>query len=598
MNTANARPGSPRLENLLSHLLTHGILGQESLDIARLEQQRTGEDVFQILIRYGFLSSQLLKDVRASLLDVPTVNLDTTLPHPAALALIPRDIAVRHHAFPLELKHATECHEDALTERAVSTLTVALAHPDHLPTQDKLRLILPTGTELAVVHAAEEEIVRAIHHHYGHPTRIETLLQELNTGQAATVSSYENTHGSIISRLIDALLHEALDQNASDIHFEPEKGFLRIRYRCDGFLHQARTLHISHWAAMAVRLKVLARLDITETRAPQDGRFSLSLAGRTVDVRMATHPVDSGENIVLRLLDRQRHLTSLDALGLEEEARGALEQLMHYPEGLVIFTGPTGSGKTTTLYAVLEEINHDGVNIMTLEDPVEYQLPRLRQTSVSESTRINFADGIRSLLRQDPDILLVGEIRDEDTARMALRASMTGHLVFSTLHAHSIPGVFPRLADMGLSGDLLYGNLRGLVAQRLLRRLCRHCRQPRDLSANERPRFQTLHDSDSGPFTLHVPSGCEQCHQRGYRGRLAIMEILVIGPELEERLASARNTGELRYLLKTSPHMTLRQAGERRVLHGDTSLEELERVLGPYQSPSSALPLTLPVPLA
>ncbi len=277
---------------------------------------------------------------------------------------------------------------------------------------------------------------------------------------------------------MDALLTDAVKRDASDIHFEPELSFLRIRYRVDGILRQIRALHKSYWAAMAVRLKVIAGMNIAETRAPQDGRITLNISGRQIDFRVAAQPTIHGENIVLRILDRQKSIVPLDNIGLDETQLDQLKLMIARPEGIILVTGPTGSGKTTTLYSMLNHINEEGVNIMTLEDPVEYPMAMIRQTSVAEAAKLDFANGIRSMMRQDPDVILVGEIRDGDTAEMAFRAAMTGHQVYSTLHTNSAIGSIPRLLDIGVLPDIMAGNIIGVVAQRLVRRLCVHCRRP------------------------------------------------------------------------------------------------------------------------
>jgi general secretion pathway protein E/type IV pilus assembly protein PilB len=269
------------------------------------------------------------------------------------------------------------------------------------------------------------------------------------------------------------------------VHFEPEASFLRIRYRIDGILRQIRALHKSYWAAMAVRIKVISGMNIAETRAPQDGRISLNISGHAVDFRVASQPTIHGENIVLRILDRQKGIVPLDRLGLDDHQMSLMKLMVARPEGIILVTGPTGSGKTTTLYSVLNHINEEGVNIMTLEDPVEYPMAMIRQTSVAESAKLDFANGIRSMMRQDPDIILVGEIRDADTAEMAFRAAMTGHQVYSTLHTNSALGAIPRLLDIGVLPDIMAGNIIGILAQRLVRRLCTHCRKPYPAEAHE-----------------------------------------------------------------------------------------------------------------
>ena len=351
----------------------------------------------------------------------------------------------------------------------------------------------------------------------------------------------------------------------------------RIRYRIDGLLRQIRALHKSYWPAMAVRIKVMAGLNIAETRAPQDGRISLSVSGRPVDFRVSTQPTIHGENIVLRVLDRQKGIVGLHELGLSDARLELLKLMIARPEGLILVTGPTGSGKTTTLYSILGHINAEGINIMTLEDPVEYPMAQIRQTAVSDAARLDFANGVRAMLRQDPDVILVGEIRDGDTARMAFQAAMTGHQVYSTLHTSSAIGAIPRLLDLGIVPDILAGNLIGIVAQRLIRRLCPHCREAYP-AADYEMRLLGSAGNATRP-TLFRATGCPQCDFQGYRGRLAIMELLRLDPDLDELIARRATARELQHAAASRGFTRLADDGTRRVLDGDTSLEELARVV-------------------
>ncbi len=352
---------------------------------------------------------------------------------------------------------------------------------------------------------------------------------------------------------------------------------MRIRYRIDGMLRQVRSLHQSYWPAMAVRIKVMSGMNIAETRAPQDGRISLNMRGRQIDFRASAQPTIHGENIVLRILDRQKGLVPLDRLGLTEAQLAELKRMIARPEGIILVTGPTGSGKTTTLYSVLNHLNTEGVNIMTLEDPVEYPMMLVRQTSVAEAAKLDFANGIRSMMRQDPDVILVGEIRDAETADMALRAAMTGHQVYSTLHTNSSIGAIPRLLDIGILPDIMAGNIIGIVAQRLVRRLCPHCKTAYQASANE---MRLLGGDEHAPRpTLFRPGGCARCDFQGYRGRLAIMEILRMNGDLDELVARRATAREIRLLAQSQGFIALADDGLRRVVDGSTSLEELGRVV-------------------
>ncbi|HEX5802231.1 MAG TPA: GspE/PulE family protein, partial [Azospira sp.] len=348
-------------------------------------------------------------------------------------------------------------------------------------------------------------------------------------------------------------------------------------YRIDGMLRQIRALHKAYWPAMAVRLKVMSGMNIAETRAAQDGACQLMLNGRSIDFRVAAQPTIHGENIVLRILDRQKGIVPLDRLGLAATHRDQLQRMIARPEGIVLVTGPTGSGKTTTLYSLLAHLNSERVNIMTLEDPVEYPMPMLRQTAVAESAKLGFANGIRSLMRQDPDVIFVGEIRDAATAEMALHAAMTGHQVYSTLHSNSAIGAIPRLLDIGIRPDILAGNIIGIVAQRLLRRLCPHCRAAATATAAE-CRLLGLAASVEPPAIFH-PVGCRHCDFQGYRGRLAIIELLRIDSELDELIARRAGHRDMRAHATATGFRSLADDGIAHVIAGNTSLAELVRVV-------------------
>src|SRR5256884_7234396 len=327
---------------------------------------------------------------------------------------------------------------------------------------------------------------------------------------------------------------------------------------------------------MAVRLKVMAKMNIAETRAPQDGRISGTMSGRVVDSRVASLPTTHGENLVLRIPDRQKGIVPLDKLNLDETQLELLKRMIARPEGIILVTGPTGSGKTTTLYSILNHINSDGINVMTLEDPVEYPMTLIRQTSVAEAAKLDFANGIRAMMRQDPDVILVGEIRDHETAEMAFRAAMTGHQVYTTLHTNSAVGAFPRLLDIGILPAILAGNIIGILAQRLVRRLCRTCRQSYDPDARER-RLLGIGASDQA--TLFRAVGCEQCDYQRYRGRRGILELLKIDPGIDALIARRATARAILAAARAQGFKTLADDGARLVRQGATSLDELMRVV-------------------
>ncbi|MDD2948582.1 MAG: GspE/PulE family protein, partial [Rugosibacter sp.] len=427
--------------------------------------------------------------------------------------------------------------------------------------------------------ASESEITQAIDQHYSYELSIDGILNEIETGEIdyRSIASNLDEYSQPVVRLVDALLTDAVKRSASDVHFEPEASFLRIRYRIDGLLRQIRALHKSYWAAMAVRIKVISGMNIAETRAPQDGRMSLSISGDTIDFRVSSQPTIHGENIVLRILNRKKGIVPIDDLGLDTHQINLLKLMVARPEGIILVTGPTGSGKTTTLYSILNHINLEGINIMTLEDPVEYPMAMIRQTSVAESAKLDFANGIRSMMRQDPDVILVGEIRDEDTADMAFRAAMTGHQVYSTLHTSSALGAIPRLLDIGVLPDIMAGNIIGIVAQRLVRRLCTHCRKPYSAEPHEK-KLLGIADGQTTPI-LYRATGCEHCDNQGYRGRLAIMELLRLDSTLDDLISRRASLHEIRNHALSKGFQPLAVDGLRRALDGSTSIEEVARVV-------------------
>jgi general secretion pathway protein E/type IV pilus assembly protein PilB len=550
-------------------LIARGVISEDQLRIALLEQMKSNLPVGKLLVSLGFVSEATLRDALGESLGQKSIDLSRATVDPAALQLVPKDVAKRHHLLPLD--YVAELRK----------LTVAIADHNDIVALDKLRALVSPDLLIDTVLAGESEIARAIDQHYGYELSIDGILHEIETGEIdfRSLAASSDEYSQPVVRLIDALLTDAVKRESSDIHFEPEASFLRIRYRIDGILRQIRALHKSYWAAMAVRLKVMSGMNIAEMRAPQDGRISMTIGGRDVDFRCAAQPTIHGENMVLRILDRHKGIVPLDRVGLDEAQMEQLRRMMARPEGIILVTGPTGSGKTTTLYSMLNHINEEGINIMTLEDPVEYPMAMIRQTSVAEAAKLDFANGIRSMMRQDPDVILVGEIRDADTAEMAFRAAMTGHQVFSTLHTNSALGAIPRLLDIGVLPDILAGNIIGVIAQRLVRKLCPHCRKPYT-PGKEELRMLGIEQFRQGPApVLYHASGCQLCDYQGYRGRIAIMEILRMDDDLDDLVLRRATHREIRMAAATKGFRTLADDGLRRVIEGVTALEEVMRVI-------------------
>ena len=561
----NAPTTQPAKRHIGQILIDQGILTEDQLRIALLEQMKSHLPVGRLLVQLGFVSEATLRDALSEKLGLQSVDLANIIVDPAALRTLPRDMARRYHMFPVALN------------RAARRFIVALTDTNNIVAVDQLRAYLKSDLEIELRLAGDSEIERAIEHYYGHELSIDGILREIETGELDYASVAEgDEYSQPVVRLISALLADAVEHSASDIHFEPEQNFLRIRYRIDGVLRQIRSLHKTYWPAMAVRLKVMAKMNIAETRAPQDGRLSATMSGRAVDFRVSSLPTTHGENLVLRILDRQKGIVPLDRLGLEEGALELLKRMIARPEGIILVTGPTGAGKTTTLYSILNHINSDAVNIMTLEDPVEYPMTLIRQTSVAEAVKLDFANGIRAMLRQDPDAILVGEIRDEDTAEMAFRAALTGRQVYSTLHTNSAVGAIPRLLNFGIVPDIMSGNIIGIVAQRLVRKLCRTCRQSYEPESRER---RLLGIAPTEMATLYRAVGCEQCDYQGYGGRVAIMEILKIDAGIDELIARRATAREILTAARAKGFKTLAEDGLRLARAGVTSVDELVRVV-------------------
>lgn len=547
-------------------MVQQGLITQDQLRIALIEQDQNNLPLGKQLVRLGFVSESMVRDLVAHTIGQESIDLSTVVADIDALSMVPEDFSRRYHVLPVSYDDTSKI------------MIVAMADMFNVVALDQLRAMLGGQIQLKPVLAAEAQLEEFIDQFYGYELSVDGILREIETGEIDYQSLAENgnEYTQPVVRLVGALLMDAVKRGASDIHFEPEYAFLRIRYRVDGVLQQVRSLHKTYWPGVAVRLKVVSGMDIAETRSPQDGRLNMNLCGRPIDFRVSTHPTINGENIVLRVLDREKSIIPLERMGLRSTTLDELKFMMTRPEGIVIVTGPTGSGKTTTLYSLLSHLNTESVNIMTLEDPVEYPVTMMRQTSVAEVNKVDFANGIRSIMRQDPDIILVGEIRDEDTATMAFRAAMTGHQVFSTLHTNSALGTFPRLLDIGISPEIMAGNIIGVVAQRLVRVLCPHCKEAVKPSDDER---KILGVSQSEAVQIFRHKGCKRCAFTGFRGRMAIIELLRVDSDMDALIARRAHLDELRKLALQKGFVTLADDGIRRILEGYTSIDEVMRVI-------------------
>ena len=558
--------GQQQKKRIGDELIDRGIISLDQLKIALQEQKSSGGQIGTVLIELGFLTESLLKEVLGESQGEESIDLNEVVPDADAISFIDKKLAQQLRVLPCDFNPNTRI------------LQLAMADTFDILALDRIKAVLPVDVVVVPVLAGVKEIEKNIDHFYGYELSIDGILREIETGEfedsQQRMDSAEYTHPLV--RLVDAFLTDAVKRGASDIHFEPEDGFLRVRYRMDGVLHQIRSLHNKYWASIVVRLKVMSNMNLAETRSPQDGRIHLKVAGHPIDFRVASQPTIHGENFVLRILDRDKSIVPLDALDISDDNRQLLKLIMARPEGIILVTGPTGSGKTTTLYSMLNHLNNESVNIMTLEDPVEYPMGLIRQTSIGMSTKMGFADGIRSLMRQDPDIILVGEMRDLETAEMGFRAAMTGHQVFSTLHTNSAIGSFPRLLDMGVLPDIISGNIIGIIGQRLIRKLCPKCKEQQEITDIEK---QLLGTGGQDMTHLAASVGCAYCHQTGFKGRIALLEILRMDTDLDELVARKESQREMIKMAEEKGFRSLANDGIKQVLEGRTTLSELSRVV-------------------
>lgn len=548
-------------------LLRKGLISKDQLETALKEQQKQGAHkkmLGTLLVEMGFITESALGEALTESSGVKQFDHRKNVLDPALIKKLPRETAIKCKAVPVSLDG--------------DTISVAINDIYNIMAIDQIRRFFPGNFKIVPVYCSEADLLEIIDQYYGYEMSIDGILREIETGigdkkqLSGEVEGYVNP----TVRLVDSMLMDAIKRGASDIHFEPEGSFLRLRYRIDGKMLQIRSFHKEYWAAIAVRIKIMADMNIAETRHPQDGRTTYYVSGREVDFRVATHPTVHGENIVMRILDKHKALVPLEKLGFSENNDRLLRKLLKRPEGIIIVTGPTGSGKTTTLYSVLNYINDVDINIMTLENPVEYQLPMIRQSDIREESGMDFVSGIKSLLRQDPDVIFVGEVRDEATANMAMRAAMTGHRVFTTLHTNDALAAIPRLIDIGIPPHLLSGSLICTMAQRLIRKLCETCKEEATASEDE---CRILGVDNTKPPKIYRHKGCPQCTGTGYKGRLAVNEILPVDKELDELIATGATRRAMMEHALGKGFIPMAQDGTMKVLMGITDVEELVRTI-------------------
>ncbi len=558
-------------ERLTDALLARGMVSEEAVRRAVARQRTGGGYLGEILVAQGVLDPGSLRAVLSELLDVPAVDLRVAEGDPLVLELIPKARAFELQALALF--------------KVENELTVAMADPDNLRKLDELSFL--TGHKILPVLALSTEIMSRLAELYGDfdPDEDDDSVRfETPSGEVIddTHDVEEISIESPLVRLVNLVIARAIQQEASDIHFEPQEGKMLVRYRIDGRL-QLKSYRIPANAAPAMlsRIKILAQCDISEKRVPQDGKVRVRYRNRRVDARVSTFPTLFGEKIVMRLLDKDRQLFTIDTIAMSEEVLDRWKGLLRRREGIILVTGPTGSGKSSTLYATLRHISRPEVNIVTLEDPVEYELAGIAQGQVNERAGFTFASGLRSILRQDPDIILVGEIRDAETARIAVQAALTGHLVLSTLHTNNAPSTVTRLVDIGVPRYLVAASLLGVLAQRLVRRVCPECVGPAEPSAEEAAYLRPWLDRGV-PFTEGV--GCQSCSGAGYRGRVGVHELLVVGDAVESRIAKGEDEASIASEGANSGYRRLWWDGLEKVRQGVTTLRELASSIAPDDS--------------
>jgi type IV pilus assembly protein PilB len=542
-------------------LLRDGVVTSEQLETALAEKERSGRRLGEIVTGLGWVSPAQLGRLLAEQHGLEYVDLAREQIDPAAAMLLPEKFARRYEALPI---------------RFVSTdaVLVVVADPTNVVASDDLRLAL--GLNVKVATASSVDLGAAIDRIY------RTSLDVVDEHEDEPVEEIEDISGAAATtapaiKLVNALISRAVDEGASDVHFEPQAKQLVVRARVDGVMRRLTTIPKSQQPAVTSRLKIMAELDIAEKRAPQDGRITIRYGGHPMDLRVACLPTTHGEQVVLRLMNRAGSRLGLGELGMSADAEARFARAIRQPYGAVLAVGPTGSGKTTTLYAALDLLNGDDRVLMTIEDPVEHQTPGINQIEVNPKSGLTFARGLRTILRSDPDVLLVGEVRDEETARIAIQAAMTGHLVLTTLHTHNAASSIARLVDMGVEPSLLATSINCIVAQRLARRLCVHCREPYRPGADELAEMEIAElPADAW---LYRAGGCVQCSGTGYSGRVALYEVMAVQGKLRGLIASG-STEEIFAEAAAQGMSTLREDGVRLVVTGISSFDEVRRVTG------------------
>ncbi|HET9251850.1 MAG TPA: type IV-A pilus assembly ATPase PilB [Candidatus Eisenbacteria bacterium] len=556
------QPENVGLKLLEAHLIT-----PEALQKAQLQVKTGGGNLTGALLKIGAISEEDLAKFLSELYGVPSVDLGSYTPDPSVVKLLPGDVASKFQAVPIS--------------RTGRRLTVAMANPSNIFAIDDIKFI--TGYEVQPVVASEAAIKKAIDKAYDSAATFESVMKGLDDEIEVIEDAIDDTpdvallgeaEQAPVVKLVNSLISDAVRKGASDIHIEPYEKSLRVRFRIDGTLYEMMSPPFRMKAAVISRLKIMADLDIAERRVPQDGRIKLRLLGRNIDFRVSTLPTIFGEKVVMRILDKGNLNIDLNKLGFQEQALNDFTRAIAMPYGMVLVTGPTGSGKTTSLYSALSKINQPEVNIMTAEDPVEYNLDGINQVLVNEGVGLTFAAALRAFLRQDPNIVMVGEIRDIDTASIAVKAALTGHLVLSTLHTNDAPSTINRLVDMGVEPFLVASSTNLIMAQRLIRRVCNGCKSEVKLHA-EVLRELGISDQDAAQVAFQEGKGCVDCNNTGYRGRLGVYEVMPVTPKVRDLILDRAPTSQIKNQAVADGMLTLRMDGLTKLKNGITTAEEV-----------------------
>ena len=542
-------------------LVETGLITPEQLAKALQMQRQTKERIGKVILSLGYITEENMIEVLEFQLGVPHIDL-SNLHIPAAVAgLIPVQMAEKYKVIPVN--------------KQGRKLTLAMVDPTNFYAIDDVRLF--SGCEVLPTIARERDVLRAISKAYGVSELVEKAINRLRPEETLELEQIQTADDAPVIGIVNSLFSQAVRERASDIHIEPQEVNLRVRFRIDGVLREISSFTMNIHAAIISRIKIMSQMDISERRVPQDGRIQIQEAGRTIDIRVSTLPTIFGEKVVMRILDKQAVMLDIARLGFSADNLKQYRKLFNQSYGMILVTGPTGSGKTTTLYSTLGELSTPAKNVITIEDPVEYRLEGINQVQVNPKTGMTFAGGLRSILRQDPNIVMVGEIRDGETADIAIRAALTGHLVLSTLHTNDAPGAISRLLDMGVEPFLVASSVLGVIAQRLVRVICPACKQAY-CSAPGSPERAFLGEQSSQEVVLYRGTGCPECGNSGYQGRMAIHEVMPVSPLLRELIAKRVSADEIKAVAVKHGMHSMKDDGLQKALQGYTTVTEVMRV--------------------